>query len=62
MADSPWLSEALYTVLCHVIGTPTEVTIRRDKEDMKEVIEKPVEIYRREIDIKWLTLRVYPLI
>lgn len=28
--------------LCDYIGTPTEVTIRRELMDMEEMIEKPV--------------------
>ncbi|XP_056006105.1 uncharacterized protein LOC125658965 isoform X2 [Ostrea edulis] len=46
MDDIPRVSEVLYVGLCHEIGTPTEVTVRRDVEDMKEMIKKPVEIYR----------------
>ncbi|XP_048744867.2 uncharacterized protein LOC125657948 [Ostrea edulis] len=40
------ISDALYMGLCHEVGTPTEVTIRRDAWDMDEMVNKPVQIYR----------------
>jgi hypothetical protein len=49
--DISRVSEALYTGLCGKIGTPTEVTIRREVADMYEMIEKPIEVYRGERNI-----------
>uniref|UniRef100_K1QT37 Uncharacterized protein n=1 Tax=Magallana gigas TaxID=29159 RepID=K1QT37_MAGGI len=46
MSDDCRVSEALYVGLCGYIGTPTEVTIRREVMDMQEMIEKPVEIHK----------------
>jgi hypothetical protein len=34
------LSEVVYSGLCGKIGTPTEVTIRRDVMDVEEMLEK----------------------
>ncbi|XP_056015570.1 uncharacterized protein LOC125674082 [Ostrea edulis] len=48
MDHIPRVSEVLYVGLCRKIGTPTEVTIRRDVLDMKEMIETPLQIYRGE--------------
>ena len=42
MSDNCRVSEALYVGLCGYIGTPTEVTIRRDVLDMEEMIFKHV--------------------
>lgn len=42
MSDNCRVSEALYVGLCRHIGTPTEVTIRREVMDMEEVLNKPV--------------------
>ncbi|XP_062601209.1 uncharacterized protein LOC134262903 isoform X2 [Saccostrea cucullata] len=42
MDHIPRLSEVLYVGMCREIGTPTEVAIRRDVMNMKEMIEKPV--------------------
>jgi hypothetical protein len=36
--DLPRVSAVMYVGLCHKIGTPIEVTIRRDARDMKEKI------------------------
>ncbi|XP_048747160.2 uncharacterized protein LOC125659520 [Ostrea edulis] len=49
MDDIPRVSEVLYVGLCHKIGTPTEVTVRRDVKDMDEMIMKPRQIYNGEI-------------
>jgi hypothetical protein len=38
----------MYVGLCDEIGTPTEVTVRRDVKGMEEMIKKPVQIYRGE--------------
>ncbi|XP_052705464.1 uncharacterized protein LOC128181199 [Crassostrea angulata] len=43
MSDNCYLSEALYVGLCDYIGTPTEVTARREVMDMKEEIMEPLE-------------------
>ncbi|XP_065929585.1 uncharacterized protein [Magallana gigas] len=45
MSDNCRVSEALYVGLCGYIGTPTEVTVRREMEDMAEMIKKPVQVY-----------------
>ncbi|XP_062616899.1 uncharacterized protein LOC134278617 [Saccostrea cucullata] len=45
MDHIPRLSEVLYVGLCRKIGTPTEVAIRRDVLDMKEMISRPVDNY-----------------
>uniref|UniRef100_A0A8W8IFT7 Uncharacterized protein n=1 Tax=Magallana gigas TaxID=29159 RepID=A0A8W8IFT7_MAGGI len=47
MSDNCRVSEALYVGLCGYIGTPTEVTARREVVDMKEMIMKPVDIHKR---------------
>lgn len=44
MSDDRRVSEVLYVGLCHYIGSPTEVTIRREVKDMEEVIERTYEI------------------
>jgi hypothetical protein len=49
MDEIPRVSEVLYSGLCGKIGTPTEVTIRRDVADMSEKIV----IYWREDNVKW---------
>ncbi|XP_061179628.1 uncharacterized protein LOC133188272 [Saccostrea echinata] len=46
MDHIPRLSEVLYVGLCHEIGTPTEVAIRRDVLDMEGMIKKPIHMYR----------------
>jgi hypothetical protein len=46
MHHVPRLSEAVYAGLCHEVGTPSEVRIRRDVEDTEEVVERPVMIMR----------------
>ncbi|XP_048746114.2 uncharacterized protein LOC125658760 [Ostrea edulis] len=48
MDDIPRVSEVLYVGLCRDVGTPTEVTVRRDVWDMREMIKKPVQIYGGE--------------
>jgi hypothetical protein len=40
------MSEILYRGLCQKIGSPTELTIRREVLDMRETIEEPVQIHR----------------
>ncbi|XP_056016767.1 uncharacterized protein LOC130053478 [Ostrea edulis] len=42
------VSEVLYVGVCRGIGTPTEVTIRRDLEDSAEIILKPSQSYKGE--------------
>lgn len=42
MDDSPRVSEVLYVGLCRHIGTPTEVTIRREVSDIEEIIRHSV--------------------
>lgn len=42
MDDNCRVSEAMYVGLCRYIGTPTEVTIRREVIDMGEVLHKHV--------------------
>ncbi|XP_048766540.2 uncharacterized protein LOC125673782 [Ostrea edulis] len=49
MDDIPRVSEVLYVGLCHEVGTPTEVTIRRDVTDMREIIENHVGIRKGQI-------------
>uniref|UniRef100_A0A8W8MAI7 Mab-21-like HhH/H2TH-like domain-containing protein n=1 Tax=Magallana gigas TaxID=29159 RepID=A0A8W8MAI7_MAGGI len=44
MSDNCRVSEALYAGLCRYIGTPTEVTVRREVMDMTEMIKTPVQI------------------
>ncbi|XP_052703282.1 uncharacterized protein LOC128179753 [Crassostrea angulata] len=46
MSDNCRVSEALYAGLCDYIGTPTEVTVRREVGDMVEKIQKPAKIHR----------------
>ncbi|XP_062588849.1 uncharacterized protein LOC134250500 [Saccostrea cucullata] len=52
MNHIPRLSEVLYVGLCHKIGTPTEVAIRRDVKDIYEMIEKTVTIHTGYVMIK----------
>jgi hypothetical protein len=44
MHHIPRLSEAAYAGLCHEVGTPSEVRIRRDVVDTVEVVDRPVVI------------------
>ncbi|XP_056002416.1 uncharacterized protein LOC125663350 isoform X2 [Ostrea edulis] len=44
MDHIPRLSEAVYVGLCRKVGTPSEVRIRRDVVDTKELMERPVRI------------------
>ncbi|XP_062594133.1 uncharacterized protein LOC134255625 isoform X1 [Saccostrea cucullata] len=46
MDDIPRLSESVYVGLCHEIGCPTEVRIRREVMDTVEAVYKPVYIMR----------------
>uniref|UniRef100_K1Q079 Uncharacterized protein n=1 Tax=Magallana gigas TaxID=29159 RepID=K1Q079_MAGGI len=48
MSDNRRVSEALYVGLCGYlpIGTPTEVTVRREVLDMRDMIQKPVQIHQ----------------
>lgn len=50
--DLPRVSEVLYVGLCREIGTPTEVTMRRDILDMEEMINKPVQMHRGYTSMK----------
>nr|XP_034328797.1 uncharacterized protein LOC117690049 [Crassostrea gigas] len=45
MSDNCDMSEALYVGLCDYIGTPTELTARREVMDMEEMIIKPALIH-----------------
>jgi hypothetical protein len=45
MDGNPHTSELLYMGLCDTIGTPTEVTIRRDVCDMGRLLRDPVDTY-----------------
>ncbi|XP_052683591.1 uncharacterized protein LOC128163940 [Crassostrea angulata] len=44
MSDNCRVSEALYVGLCDYIGTPTDVTVRREVTDMYEMINTHVQI------------------
>jgi hypothetical protein len=46
MNHIPRVSDALYVGGCRVIGTPTEVTFRRDVWDTREMIQKHSKIHR----------------
>jgi hypothetical protein len=52
MHHIPRLSEAVYAGLCHEVGTPSEVRIRRDVVDTKEVVKRPVMIMIGLISMK----------
>lgn len=45
MDDAPRVSEALYVGLCHHIGAPTYVTLRRELIGMEEMIQRPIKKY-----------------
>lgn len=47
MDDAPWVSEALYVGLCHHIGAPTYVTLRRELIGMEEMIQRPIKKYNK---------------
>lgn len=49
MDDSLRVSETLYVGLCRHIGTPTEVTIRRELMDMEEIIQNSVGVLDRNM-------------
>jgi hypothetical protein len=46
MHHIPRVSDALCGCVCRVLGTPTEVTFRRDVWDTIHMIRKPPELYR----------------
>ncbi|XP_048770440.2 uncharacterized protein LOC125676652 [Ostrea edulis] len=46
MDHMPRVSEVLYVGMCRKIGTPTEVTFRRDIQDTGEMIQKPSQLYK----------------
>ncbi|XP_062602209.1 uncharacterized protein LOC134263859 [Saccostrea cucullata] len=46
MDHIPRLSDAVYVGLCHEIGSPTEVRIRREVMDIEEEVRRPVNIMR----------------
>ncbi|XP_062570822.1 uncharacterized protein LOC134232863 [Saccostrea cucullata] len=50
MAHIPRLSEILYVGLCCEIGTPTEVTIRRDVLDMGDTIDEKISKISKDVD------------
>ncbi|XP_056013674.1 uncharacterized protein LOC130052531 [Ostrea edulis] len=45
MDHIPRVSDVLYVGVCRKIGTPTEVTFRRDMRDTEDMIRKPSELY-----------------
>lgn len=47
MNHLPRLSEVTYAGLCRKIGTPTEIWTRRAVMDMDDMINRPVERYRK---------------
>ena len=51
MDSSRHLSEVTYVGLCCKIGTPTEVTIRRDVRDIEEMIETLLMLRKGEINM-----------
>lgn len=51
MSDNCRVSEVLYVGLCRQIGTPTEVTVRRELSDMEVMINNSLE-ENRYIGIK----------
>lgn len=46
MSDNCRVSEALFVGLCDYVGTPTDVTVRREMHDMVDIINKPVHKYQ----------------
>jgi hypothetical protein len=46
MQHIPRLSKAVYVGMCYVVGTPSEVRIRRDVEDINEVVKRPVNVIK----------------
>ncbi|XP_056013678.1 uncharacterized protein LOC130052533 [Ostrea edulis] len=46
MDQIPRVSDVLYVGVCRKIGTPTEVTFRRDLWDTGEMIRKPSQLYK----------------
>lgn len=46
MSDNYRVSEVLFVGLCDYIGTPTDVTVRREMHDMVDIINKPVHKYQ----------------
>ena len=46
MNHIPRLSEAVYTGMCAEVGLPTEVQIRREVDDIKEVLHKSISLDR----------------
>ena len=45
------LSESVYLGLCHKIGTPQEVTIRRDVWDVRELLDRKKTEYTHWISM-----------
>ncbi|XP_052707168.1 uncharacterized protein LOC128182529 [Crassostrea angulata] len=45
MSEYSYAQEAMYVILCRYIGTPTELTIRREVRDMEEIIKNLLEAY-----------------
>lgn len=52
MSENSRMSEALYLGLCHKIGTPKEVTIRREVMDMDERLKEPVDMQKGDKKMK----------
>lgn len=46
MEHIPRLSGAAYVGLCREVGTPSEVRIRRDADDIMEVVKRPVNVMK----------------
>jgi hypothetical protein len=46
MDQIPGVSDALYVGGCGVLGTPTEVTLRRELQDTVEMVRKSSELFR----------------
>ncbi|XP_062593279.1 uncharacterized protein LOC134254771 [Saccostrea cucullata] len=53
MEHIPRLSEVLYVGLCRKIGTPTEVSFRRDVMDIEEMVGKPKDMLLRLLSIPY---------
>lgn len=56
MSDNKNASEALFVGMCSYIGTPTDVKIRSEVNDMVEMIKKPLQIQR---GYRMVTTRTY---
>ncbi|XP_062587652.1 uncharacterized protein LOC134249304 [Saccostrea cucullata] len=43
MEQAPKISETVYVVMCWIVGTPTQVSIRREVADISDMLKKPVK-------------------